>query len=103
MNDITGKPNLLSVSVSYADPGNPLWLKAQVPEGSTVEDAIRTTDLLTRYPDMDLTIVKVGIFGKATNLEQLLSDGDRVELYLPIMVDPKTVPRRKKSTAEKDD
>ncbi len=91
---------LLPISVTYADPDNPLWLKVQVKKGSTVEDAIRTTDLLTRYPDLDLTSMKVGIFGKTTQLDQELNKGDRVELYRPITVDPKTVPRRKKKKAE---
>jgi len=96
----TVKENL-SVSVTYANPENPLWLKVQVPQGSTVEDAIRSSDLFTRYPDLDLTAIKVGIFGKTTDLEQPLNDGDRVELYSPITVDPKTVPRRKKNKEEK--
>lgn len=91
----------LAVSVTYADPDNPLWLKVQVPNGSTVEDAIRASDLLTRYPDMDLASFKLGIFGKTTDLDSKLSDGDRVELYRPITVDPKTVPRRKKKVKEK--
>ncbi len=100
MNDSPAKNSMLSVSVTYADPENPLWLKVSMPKDSTVEDAIRTTDLLTRYPDLDLTSMKVGIFGKATKLDQPLSDGDRVELYRPITVDPKTVPRRKKTKEE---
>jgi putative ubiquitin-RnfH superfamily antitoxin RatB of RatAB toxin-antitoxin module len=96
MDDNNSAQENLSVSVTYADPENPLWLKVKVPAGSTVEDAIRASDLLTRYPDMDLPSFKIGIFGKTTELDSTLSDGDRVELYRPIMVDPKTVPRRKK-------
>jgi hypothetical protein len=101
MSESQAEKKPLAVSVTYADPENPLWLKVQVPEGSTVEDAIRATDLLTRYPDLDLKTIKVGIFGKATQLEQPLNEGDRVELYRPITVDPKTVPRRKKTAEEK--
>lgn len=86
----------LSVSVTYADPDNPLWLKVRVAAGSTVEQAIRATDLLRRYPELDLEQIKIGIFGKTVSLDQPLSEGDRVELYQPISVDPKTVPRRKK-------
>lgn len=101
MSESPSKKVMLSVSVTYADPENPLWLKVRVPEGSTAEDAIRASDLLTRYPDLDLDAFMVGIFGKATELDQHLNDGDRVELYRPITVDPKTVPRRKKPNEDK--
>lgn len=101
MSESQSETKMLSVSVTYADPENPLWLKVKVPDGSTVEQAIRTSDLLTRYPHMDLDAIKVGIFGKATELTTPINDGDRVELYLPITVDPKTVPRRKKPAEDK--
>jgi len=96
MSDESGNNDLLAVSVTYANPDNPLWLHLKVNAGSTVEDAIRMSDLLHRCPDIDLEVMKVGIFGKATTLDQSLTNGDRVELYQSITVDPKTVPRRKK-------
>lgn len=96
MSDNAPPKALISVSVTYANPENPLWFKINIPENSSVEDAIRATDIFIRYPALDLTEIKVGIFGKATELSQILIDGDRVELYQPISVDPKTVPRRKK-------
>jgi hypothetical protein len=72
-----------------------LWLKLDVPEGSTVAEAIQISGVLAQYPDIDLENQKVGIFGKIAKLDAIVKDGDRVEIYRKIIADPQQVERRR--------
>lgn len=90
--------NLIGVSVAYADPDKHVWLNVQVAQGVTVRDAIEQSGLLERFPSIDLNTQKVGIFGKLTKLDAPVNEGDRIEVYRPIIADPKKVPRRDKET-----
>ncbi|HEC29547.1 MAG TPA: RnfH family protein [Gammaproteobacteria bacterium] len=81
----------MNVGVAYADPDQQVWLRLKVPKGSTVHDAIQHSELLNHFPQIDLNIQKVGIFGRFVKLDTPLKDGDRVEIYCPIIADPKTV------------
>lgn len=83
----------INVGVAYADPDQQVWLRLKVPEGSTVRDAIGRSELLDRFPQIDLNTQKVGIFGRFAKLDTPLKEGDRVEIYCPIIADPKTVQR----------
>lgn len=85
---------MMQVSVVYAETERQHWLPVQVHEGCSVEEAIRRSGILERYPQIDLASQKVGVFGKFTQLDAPLSNGDRVEIYRPIVADPKTVKRR---------
>ena len=82
----------MNVGVAYADESRQVWLKIDVPEGSTVLDAIEKSGLLTEFPEIDLSRQKVGIFGKITKLNAVLEEGARVEVYRPITADPDEVP-----------
>jgi len=85
----------MQVGVAYGDADRQLWLKLEVPEGSTVLDAINKSGILKHFPLIDLEKQKVGVLGKIVKLSTPLQEGDRVELYREITVDPKTVPQRK--------
>jgi putative ubiquitin-RnfH superfamily antitoxin RatB of RatAB toxin-antitoxin module len=93
----------MQIGVTYAEPDQQIWLSLEVPEGSTVLNAIERSGILNRCPQVDLKNNKVGIFGKITKLTTSLSEGDRVEIYRPITIDPKTVPQRKIATDDTDD
>ncbi|MBK1704043.1 RnfH family protein [Halochromatium glycolicum] len=84
----------MHIGVAYADKFKRTWLTLDVPDGSTVREAIEHSGILRQYPDIDLETQRVGIFGKLTKLDAAISDGDRVEIYRPITVDPETVERR---------
>ena len=86
----------MHIGVAYADKFKRTWLKLDVPDGSSVREAIEHSGLLNQYPDIDLEAQRVGVFGKLTKLEAKIKDGDRVEIYRPITADPETVPRRDK-------
>lgn len=85
----------MRVGLTYAEPGNQVWLNLEVPEGATLQDAIEASGILERFPHIDLDQQKVGVFGKIKPLQTELSEGDRVEIYRPIVADPKKVKRRK--------
>jgi putative ubiquitin-RnfH superfamily antitoxin RatB of RatAB toxin-antitoxin module len=91
------------VGVAYADKFKQIWLKLDVPEGSSVREAIERSGLLDRFPEIDLSANKVGIFGKLSRLDATLNDGDRVEIYRPITVDPETVERRDRQDSGDED
>ena len=93
----------MQVSVAYVEPGQPLWLNVEVPEGSTVQQAIDLSGILTRCPQMNLKKQKIGIYGKLTKLTAPLEAGDRVEIYRPITVDPKKIPQRKIAAQDAED
>lgn len=85
----------MNVGVCYADSDRQLWLRMDVPEDSSVEQAIQRSGILKRFPEIDLTTQKVGIFGKLVKLDAPVKEGDRIEIYRPIIADPKTVRRRR--------
>jgi putative ubiquitin-RnfH superfamily antitoxin RatB of RatAB toxin-antitoxin module len=84
----------MNIGVCYADADRQLWLRMEVPDGSSVEQAIQRSGILQRFPEVDLTTQKVGIFGKLVKLDAPIKEGDRIEIYRPIIADPKTVRRR---------
>jgi len=90
----------MRVSVAYADPEAQFWQKLNLPDGATVRDAIENSGVLGKYPQIDLEKQKVGVFGKVTALDAALNEGDRVEIYRGIIVDPRSVPRK---SGAKDD
>ena len=84
----------MNVGVAYADKFKKVWLKLEVPNGSTVLETIEHSGLLTLFPEIDLNIQRVGIFGKLTKLTARVAEGDRVEIYRDITADSETVERR---------
>lgn len=93
----------MNVGVCYAESDRQVWLRFEAPDDSSVEQAIRSSGILQRFPDIDLREYKVGIFGKLTKLDAPLKEGDRVEIYRPIVADPRTVRRRHIGDEDDDD
>jgi len=88
----------IPVEVAYALPERQVILVVEVAPDATLEDAIRASGILEQYPDIDLAKNKVGVFGKLGKQGDLLHAGDRVEIYRPLIADPKQV--RKQRAAE---
>jgi putative ubiquitin-RnfH superfamily antitoxin RatB of RatAB toxin-antitoxin module len=86
---------MINVEVIYALPEEQSLLRLQVPQGSTVQDAVQQSGLLEKYPEIDLGRNKVGIFGKLSRVDMVLRDKDRVEIYRGLIADPKEVRRRR--------
>ena len=87
--------NLIKVEVLYALPHEQTLLSVDVAQGTTLADAVKISGMLERYPDIDLASNKVGIFGKLSKQDVVLRDKDRVEIYRPLIADPKEVRRKR--------
>ena len=85
----------IHVEVTYALPEQQPLLQVQVNESATVEDAIKASGLLEKFPEIDLSKNKVGIFSKLVKLGDAVRDKDRVEIYRPLIADPKEVRRKR--------
>ena len=86
---------LMDVEVAYATPEHQVIVALTLPVGTTVEQAIHASDLLNRFPEIDRTDIKAGIFGGVCKLDQPLKQGDRVEIYRPLLHDPKEARRQR--------
>ena len=91
-------PATFRVEVAYARPDEQLVIPVEAPAGATVEQAIALSRIQERFPEIDPKTAKVGVFGKLSKLSALVRAGDRVEIYRPLLADPKTV--RKQRAAE---
>ncbi|WJD49407.1 MULTISPECIES: RnfH family protein [unclassified Enterobacter] len=94
-------PGKMVVEVAYALPEKQYLQRVTLNEGATVEEAIRASGLLELRPDISLTGNKVGIFSRPVKLADELHDGDRVEIYRPLIADPKEL-RRKRAEKSAD-
>ncbi|MGR9086108.1 MAG: RnfH family protein [Gammaproteobacteria bacterium] len=88
----------MNVGVCYAEAERQTWLRLEIPDGSTVQQAIELSGLLKQYPHIDLCVQKVGIFGKLAKLDSPVKEGDRIEIYRQITADPTQVKRRRIDT-----
>lgn len=85
----------INIEVVYALPHEQILLKQAVPSGTTVAEAIQASGVLHKHPEIDLASNKLGIFGKLTKVDTLLRDKDRIEIYRPLIADPKEVRRKR--------
>ena len=90
----------INVEVVYALPTQQPLLQVRLAEGATVEDAIRASGVLDAFPEIDLAKNKVGIFSKLVKLDEKVRDKDRVEIYRPLIADPKEVRRKRAEEAK---
>ncbi len=92
----------IKIEVAYARPDTQLILTTSVAKGATVEEAIKVSGILEKFPEIDLSESKVGIFGKLTKLTaNELRDGDRIEIYRKLIADPKEVRRQRAAEGKK--
>ncbi|WP_397241334.1 RnfH family protein [Pectobacterium peruviense] len=85
----------MQVDVVYALPERQYLRTVKLEEGSTVEQAIVKSGLLELRHDIDLQVNKVGIYSRAAKLADVVRDGDRVEIYRPLIADPKELRRQR--------
>jgi len=87
---------MLRVVVAYSPAPRAVDLtELDLPEGATVCDALAASGLAARHPGLDVAARKIGVWGKLRPLEAPLRDGDRVEVYRPLQVDPKEARRQR--------
>jgi len=91
---------MLAVTVCYASARAEFLRAMTVAPGTTIGQAIEMSGVLEAYPDINLTTQPVGIFAKKKTLDTVLRERDRVEIYRPLVADPKD--SRRKRAAKRD-
>ena len=89
------------VEVAYALPEKQYLQRVTLQQGATVEEAIRASGLLELRTDIDLSKNKVSIYSRPVKLADVLQDGDRVEIYRPLIADPKELRRQRAEKSAK--
>jgi putative ubiquitin-RnfH superfamily antitoxin RatB of RatAB toxin-antitoxin module len=85
----------INVEVAYATPEKQVIRAVNVDTGTTLGAAIVQSGIMVDFPDLELEDAKVGIFGKVAAMTTVLSEGDRVEIYRPLIADPKEIRRQR--------
>ncbi len=85
----------INVEVAYADVHRQRLIKLLVEEGCTIELAIDRSGILLEFPDIDLMKQKVGIFSKQKKLTDIVTEGDRIEIYRVLIMDPKDARKKR--------
>ncbi|NNC98373.1 MAG: RnfH family protein [Gammaproteobacteria bacterium] len=91
---ITSEEHTLTLEVAYATPDKQEIVLVNVPVGTTAREAVRQSPIKHEFPEIDVESVKLGVFGKLIAENYELHNGDRIELYRPLLADPKEVRRR---------
>ena len=89
------KPTAIPVEIAYATPEKQVILSLTVSPGTTVEQAIEQSAIREEFPDMKKQPAGVGIFSRKVALDHVLREGDRIEIYRPLIADPKEVRRER--------
>ena len=85
----------IRVTVAYAEPDRVFQVEIELPSGATVADAIARSGIRAQRPDVDIRPDRIGVFARKVNFDTPLRDGDRVEIYRPLKVDPKEARRQR--------
>ncbi|TLY48658.1 MAG: RnfH family protein [Gammaproteobacteria bacterium] len=83
--------SFLQIEVVFADSQQQKSIQISVPVNTNVSAAIKLSGILLEFPNIDLSKNKVGIFGRLCNLDAQINQGDRIEIYQPLRVDPKKI------------
>jgi putative ubiquitin-RnfH superfamily antitoxin RatB of RatAB toxin-antitoxin module len=89
----------MEIEVAYATADKQTLLSLEVPPGCTVAEAIGLSGIREVFPDMELDPKAVGIFSRKVSMDHELKEGDRVEIYRPLVVDPKEM-RKQRARAD---
>ncbi|MDX1539005.1 RnfH family protein [Arsukibacterium sp.] len=91
-----------TVEVAYALPHQQSLLTLSVLPGSTVLQVIEQSGILQQYPDIDLSQQKIGVWSRPVKPDEQVKDGDRIEIYRPLIADPKDLRRRRAEKAKEE-
>ena len=92
---------LLKVQIVYASPDKQNIISLELPSGTSIEQAITLSNIQIKFPEIDLSKNVVGIFGKPKPLDTIVQDRDRIEIYRPLLANPKEIRRKRAATKTK--
>lgn len=87
--------NTIQIEIAYATPERQVILVIQADEGSSPREVVMKSDIDQYFPEIDKQNCDIGIFGKVIRPDQVLESGDRIEIYRPLLADPKEVRKRR--------
>lgn len=79
---------MINVELIYALPTEQNLLRLVVEEGSTIQSVIEQSSILKQYPEIEINNIKIGIFSRLVDLCHVVREGDRIEIYRPLVIDP---------------
>ncbi|MBY0575524.1 MAG: RnfH family protein [Gallionellaceae bacterium] len=85
----------IDIEVVYALPNEQILFRQSVPKGATVAEALKASGVFDKYPEINLDANKLGVFGKLTKADAVLRDRDRIEIYRPLIADPREARRKR--------
>ena len=85
----------INIEVAYGTSHETVLLTVTVPGDSTIRQGIEISGILEKFPEIDLDQNKVGIFSKLKSLDETLKEGDRIEIYRPLIADPREARRNR--------
>ena len=94
---------LINIEVAYALPTKQAIVEVAIHENATVEEGIAASNITEQFPEIDLKAAKVGIWSRVVKLRDTLSDGDRIEIYRPLIADPKEIRKRRAEKAKEEE
>lgn len=92
----------ITVEVAYALPERQALLTLSVSSAASVEQIIQQSGILQQFPQIDLQSQKVGVWSRPVKLTDLVKEGDRIEIYRPLIADPKDLRRRRAEKAKEE-
>ncbi len=93
---------MIEIEIVFALPDRATCLKLQVANDCTVEQAIDQSNIVAKCPEIDRENLSVGVWNRTCKLHQVLRDGDRIEIYRPLIADPKEARRRRADKAKEE-
>lgn len=90
----------MEIEVAFATPEKQVLIRVEVPSGCTAAEAIELSGIRVKIPGIEINPLALGIFSRKVKPDHILSHGDRVEIYRPLLADPKEM---RKQRALRDD
>ncbi len=85
----------IGIEVAYATPQKQIVVDCEVEAGTAPRDAVRASGIVEHFPEIDIDRCDLGVFGKAVDDNYRLNPGDRIEIYRPLLADPKEIRRQR--------
>ncbi|CCQ11628.1 UPF0125 protein yfjF [Pseudoalteromonas luteoviolacea B = ATCC 29581] len=93
---------MIKVDIVFALPDKATCLRVDVTEGTTAEQAVLQSGILEKCPEIDPTSLSLGIWNRTCKLHQVVREGDRIEIYRPLIADPKAARRNRAEKAKQE-
>ncbi|MGF1885761.1 RnfH family protein [Photobacterium profundum] len=99
---MSSNDKLIHVEVVYALPNNQRVIKLAINSETDVQEIIEQSGILAMFPEIDLKKNKIGVYSRNVKLNATVHDGDRIEIYRPLLADPKEIRRKRAEQAKKE-